>query len=397
MTDASRAPWLRPLLLVFVLLALLALSGRPQFHLAPGRPDFDSERYRNPYLLLGKLATELGSEVNTSQRFETIPPTPVPGQDTLWLSVPGRMISVAQADALQAWVESGGRLVLAPLTPELWETDPLLARFGVSLWEADDEEVEEYLGPAGDRPSIFSQGFFYDWDGESSVSAAFDPAQGIVTDDPDAGHGEWLLCDPVNCHAWRLTPGDGEVVVLTGAFAFDNDNLTSFDHAFIATRLLGSAPGTRLTIIHGETVPSLFVLLRTHAPFALLALAAAILLWILAAGTRFGPLRDDAVPARRRLGEHVAAAGRWYVRHGHHRRLWQAVHDDFRRTLHRRHPQAQGMNDEDLAVLIAGHAGIEPQQVHAALAVPGSSKDTDIDAATLARQIRRLDSLRRLL
>ncbi len=394
MIDVHRAPWFRPLLLVFLVLALLAFSGHLQWHLKPGWPLQNSEYNKHPFTLLEKLSGELGSEVTSSARLDQIPSSPSePGRDTLWLSVPGRMLPVSTLADLQQWVEHGGRLVLAPLAPELWENDPLLTPFGVSLGKLSDEELDSYFGPAEDHPLISHDGFFYDWDGESAVQADFDPTWSIQLDSPEGSKGELLLCDPASCHAWHRKIGQGEIFVLTEAIAFDNDRIENFDNAWIATRLLNSKPGSRVTLVYGEAVPSLFELLKTHAPFALLALLAAMLLWMLAASTRFGPLRDGQMPARRRLSEHIHATSRWYVRQGRQRVLWQAVHDDFRRTLHRRHPHAQALDDETLTVLIANHAGIDAQQVRAALAVPVA----DMDDATLARQIRRLDSLRRLL
>ncbi|MFP5441542.1 MAG: DUF4350 domain-containing protein [Gammaproteobacteria bacterium] len=380
------------LLLLLALLALVALSGRPAFEVGAHFRQPEPEVRDNRFLALGRMAAELGVDVHMQANFTALPPLSESGS-TLWLTVPGRMLSADDIVALQRWVDDGGRLVLAPLTPELWENDPLLAALGLELVQEDEEWLTAQLGDPESRPSVWRHGFQYAAGNDRAVRAAFDLDRGIAPLDPDDESGDPLLCDPVGCHAWRVHIGSGAVIALAEGWPFSNTALEHHEHAVIARLLVDARPGSRLDIVYGEQVPSLYELAWRHARFALFALPVAVLLWVLAAGQRFGPLLASPRPARRRLAEHVAAAGKLLARQGRHRALWQAVYDDFRRTLHRRHPQAHGMDDAQLAELIARHAGADPQQVRAALAPPPN----DIDDAALARHVRHLDSLRRLL
>lgn len=385
-------PTRNTLLLLLALLALVALSGKPGFGLGEHfRQPEDSVR-ENRFLALGRMAGELGVDVQMQANFTGLPPLAENGS-TLWLTVPGRMLSTDDIAALQRWVGDGGRLVLAPLTPELWDGDPLLAALGLQLVQEDEEWLTEQLGDSELRPSVWRRGFQYDVGNDRAVRAGFDLDRGIAPIDPDDESSDPLLCDPVGCHAWRVHIGDGEVIALAEGWPFSNTALEHHEHAVIARLLIDARPGSRLDIVYGEQVPSLYELAWRHARFALFALPVAVLLWAIAAGQRFGPLLASPRPARRRLAEHVAAAGKLLARQSRRRVLWQAVYDDFRRTLHRRHPQAHGMGDAELAELVARHAGADPQQVRAALAPPPN----DIDDAALALHVRQLDSLRRLL
>lgn len=381
-----------PLTLALLLVALIALSGHPEFHVAEAfqLPDVDAQE--NRFLALGEFGRELGADTHMRLQLGALPPLADAGS-TLWLTVPGRMLPADTLTALQDWVARGGRLVLAPLTPALWEDDPLLTALGLQLLRQDPEWISEQLGEPAQRPLIWKTGFLYETGDGHAVRATFGFDRGIEPQLADSDEGDALFCDPVGCHAWRLTLGAGAVIALADARVFSNGALQHHDHPAIARMLLASRPGSRLDIIYGEQVPSLYALAWQHARLALLVLPVAVLLWILAASQRFGPLLATPQPARRRLAEHVAAAGQLLARHGRRRELWQATYDDFRRTLHRRHPQAHGMNDEALAELIARHAGADLQRVRAALAPP----TTDLDDATLAHRVRRLDSLRRLL
>lgn len=400
-------PLRRMLLLVLALVALVALTGHPvsrlHAHYLPEAEDVQ----QNDLYALGQLMSALGAHTTMYREMpDALPPLPAAGA-TLWLMVPGRMISDARRAALLDWVRAGGRLVLAPGTPSLWRDDPLLAAIGLRLEKYDDKRLEDALGPPRRRPSTGRDGFLYAIDGEHALAAGFNMRLGIgplpAGDDAgkdknnrggqSPGAGEALLCDPVGCHGFRVALGGGSVIALSEAGPFTNYALRWHDHAAIARWLVAPARGSEFWLVHGEQVPSLFTLLWQYAGFALLALLATVLLWVLAAGMRFGPLLAPASPARRRLAEHVVAAGDFLARAGNRRLLWQAAATDFHRTLHRRHPQAHGMDDEALATLVAQHTGVAPAQVQAALA----PLPPNIDDAALAAAIRRLDTLRRLL
>ncbi|MFZ5755906.1 MAG: DUF4350 domain-containing protein [Pseudomonadota bacterium] len=388
----------RVLLLCLLLVALLALAVRLTAVMETVNTPPSQESRQNDFLALGRLAAALGARVTPMRELPGMPPAGA----TLWLTVPGRMLGGEQTGQLLDWVRAGGRLVLAPRTGNLWENDPLLAAAGLVLANPDHDWIVEQLGVDTDEESRDDYGyetydFHYAVGDAHSLQAGFDIGRNLETVDGEAA-GTPEFCDPVGCHVWRMTLGDGEVIALSEAAPFDNDNIGSLDHAALAVHLLAPAPGRTLWLVYEEKVPSIFAVLWQHAAFAVLALLVAVLLWIAAAAPRFGPLQPGVHTERRRLAEHVIAAGRLLVQQRRQRDLWQVVHDDFRRTLHRRHPQAHGLSDHDLAALIARHAGIEAAQVHAALAPPAAGgKDKRIDDAALADAIRRLDTLRRLL
>lgn len=380
------------LLLAMLLLGLAALLVRPEYRLNEMHLPPALDARQNDLLALERLLDGLGADARSLPQLTG--ELPAPEGATLWLAVPGRMLGENDIASLLDWVRAGGRLILAPNTATLWENDPLLAAAGLELVQWDEEEMNDALGEPDERPSTYLDGFLYALDERHALRAEFDMQQSIEPYDEDEADGEWLLCDPVGCHAWRMLLERGEILALSETEPFRNHALARHDHAALATFLLAPAPGREFWLVHEEQVPTLFALLRQHAGFMLLALAAAVLLWIVAAGRRFGPLLADAQAPRRRLAEHIAAAGALLARGGRRRELWQAVHDDFLRTLRRRHPQAHDLDAEATIALVARQTGVERAAVHGALAP--SLDDIATDAA-LAAAIRRLDTLRRLL
>ena len=110
MNVAPPNPTRNALLLLLALLALVALSGKPGFGLGEHfRQPEDSVR-ENRFLALGRMAEQLGVEVQMQANFTGLPPL-VENGSTLWLTVPGRMLSTDDIAALQRWVGEGGRLV----------------------------------------------------------------------------------------------------------------------------------------------------------------------------------------------------------------------------------------------------------------------------------------------
>lgn len=427
------SPRLQVLALALLVIALLAVLVEPYTGTTTREVPPAAAVRANDFLALGRLLEQSGAPV---QLYAQLPATP-PAGATLFLTVSGRMLGAQERDALLAWVADGGRLLLAPRNSALWQQDPLLAAIGLKLVDrtrpadeqaddifaddagADDDAVDNASADAEDAEAdadadkntdadadtddpVFADdaiaGFYYPVAPDRAVRAGF-IARRVIMSNGAAARARSLFCDPWGCHGWQVPHGRGDIIVLSDVELFTNDYLADWNHAAIATLLLQPQPGRPLWLVYQEQVPSIFVLVWQHAWFAVLALAALVLLWLASVLPRFGPVQAGATAPRRRLAEHVIAAGNLLAREGRQRALWQAVHDDFRRTLQRRHPQAHGLDADATRDLVARLTGAEPAQVQAALTPPpaGTGTSTPTELAALERSIRSLDFLRRLL
>jgi hypothetical protein len=209
----------------------------------------------------------------------------------------------------------------------------------------------------------------------------------FVTSARNDARGE--LCTGSACHAQRIALGNGEILALADPSIFNNAQIGHLDHALLARNMLSLQPGTTLWIVHDETVPGIATLIWQHAKAALFSALAALVLWLLAASGRFGPLLPSPVPQRRRLAEHVQAAGEWLARQDAQGALWQGAHDAFWRRFLRRHPQARDAGRDARIDLLARHSGLSREEIIRHLHPPAST-------AELPAALQRIAFLRKL-
>ena len=124
----------------------------------------------------------------------------------------------------------------------------------------------------------------------------------------------------------------------------------------------------------------------------LLAAAALAIFWVWHSSRRFGPLRPDDPVDRRRLMEHIEAAGRFQLVHHADAALVKSVRDAIQLRLRERHPRWQKLDPHELNERLAELSGIPADRVARALAFSGER-----DRERLTRRISVLESIRKAL
>ena len=285
----------------------------------------------------------------------------------------------SRRQAIRSWVEAGGRLVV---DRTLDAGDDFTIWSGIS---GEGTEAEKRSDAAAKE--------------DQARCTELQLATGSVPSDPTAII--WRLCASQRNFRWRasrpvqmalasaagyqllrVAAGKGSVTAVNGATTFTTDELLDGDHArllVIATQL---RRGDVLRIVHGDDRESLpGWLWKIGAPLLLL-LAAALILSMWRAMTRFGPLLPPPSAARRSLHSQVGGTADFLARHNGGAVLW-------------------GASSRALAIATANRYGFAIAQDGAALAGQfrklGGEIPPLLEQALLRPDLRRTDTLARTL
>jgi hypothetical protein len=266
------------------------------------------EALTNPFYAVQRFAEALGAHT-AWDRVLTTPPT----DSVIVLSAWHWDLNSGRREALERWVESGGRLVV----------DRTLAG-GQIDFERWSGIVRGYRGP--DRTKEFADaklercGRFQEEQNGTPSSESPERRYWIceldgvsfLTSDKTA---VWALRDVSGIQAMRVEVGRGSVTVINAA-PFRGRSLFEGDHGWLFVAATQMRRGDDLHFMSEDAHPSLLALLWQYgAPVVALALAlVALVLW--RGGVRFGPLAAAPDTARRSLVEQIRGTGQFELRHG---------------------------------------------------------------------------------
>ncbi|MFL6565219.1 MAG: hypothetical protein ACJ8G5_09845, partial [Burkholderiales bacterium] len=152
--------------------------------------------------------------------------------------------------------------------------------------------------------------------------------------------------------------GEGAVTALVGLHFARNPLVGTEDNADFLWHLLSLTPAAELQIYLRPERLSLWGFLLQHATPVLAALAAFVALWLWRIAPRFGPVRPDPPPARRRLLDHLRASGRFYWAQGIRGRLVAAARDAALRRIARAQPDFAQAGEAERAARVGALAQI---------------------------------------
>ncbi len=296
-----RAKNLAAIVLLVTALAVLVLLAGPGDSAAPPRNDRVSSFYADPagakaiYLVLKKF---LPFAERWLKPLDALPPPEADNPASLLILGPDLPIGAEEAEALNAWVERGGQLIIA--SPDPWT---------VSVGS-----------PATDPPSGFLSRHGFSFSETEGAQGTCSGAEGrLELGGPMLAEGGFqpLFSGPAGVMAGVKRLGQGRLVVVTDSRAWSNERLRRSDNAvWLVSAALSWANG-RLWIDefhHGfQRSRGIFALtfafLKTYWGFAFLQLAAAGLLLLLARVRRFGRIVEPAAERRQDPLERVQAIG----------------------------------------------------------------------------------------
>ena len=355
-------------------------------HLAP-----QGEASYNPLYVLGQALRADGHSTHNSPRIDLPRMQLAPG-DTVLLLQDSVDVPAPTAQALLAWVERGGHLLLrtsSPYKDDDTAQGPLLDALGV-----DTEYYEGVCKPfhVADDPghSEFCEGLRF----------GIDPPEGLRVE------REWG--DDDGLVFVRLRKGAGTIDVLSDmeflkgtprSFSPDDvkgslaDGLHDPAHRDLTRYLLEPNYGKgTVWLIYGSRPPTLWSRIFYQGWPVWVPLLLALLGWLWQRAQRLGSELPAPATERRSLLEHVRGSGEHLLRYGKAPLLYDAVRRAFLARLRRRAPTAAALSGEAQVHAIATLLQWPHTRVQTALQVPASK-----DVAALRDRIRLLIQMRNLL
>lgn len=323
---------------------------------------------RNPFLALERFLVARGHTIRPLADGSD----DLAGTDVLLFFAPRETTSRARRDALLAWVATGGVLVA---TPAEADEDPLLGPFG----------VRRASPPAGPEPRDVEVAL-------RAVAGRVRPTRPDVVD----GRAAALEASPSRASAVVLVfpHGSGRVVVLSDAGMFSNRRIREAAHARLALALVEDPAGESavVSLVRRDAVPSLLSLLVRHAGAAVLTFVAGLAAFLAMKGRRFGPIRQEDPPDRRRLLEHIDAAGAYLFARGDGAALVAGAREAVRTRLARRDPTLHARPERARVARLAALARLPAARVERALHGPPPATAEELTSAILT-----LETVRRSL
>lgn len=373
----------------------------------------------DPFYAAKQLAIRLGARVASPRGFAQLPPAGA----TLVLASPRWSLFPGGAEALQRWVEAGGRLVVFPTAA--WDDDEATGWLPVSAVPAPgDGGAASAPSPSpSPRPSPLPSprpspapspppglpaglagligGARCAWFREpQDVAPAYGTARAFFV----CGHALQRLTSESDA-AWQLDAGNGPVLMrvplgrgsvvastIDGSFA--NAALLRHDNALVFAAALQLQAGDEVWFIDDDSRVRFLALLWQHgAPAVLLALGT-VALALCRGGVRFGPPLAEPPLARRSIGEQVRRTAAFVARGGGaslHRAALRALEQEARRSVA---GYAGLLGSRERSEAIARRTGTDP----AALAGAMDPLGTDARARRgVAARIALIEQARRAL
>lgn len=344
--------------------------------LVEARGGLSPEARRNPYLAAERFLERLGVETTSEGSRERLQ-TPPESAGLMIVRHLGWDLTETQIDALEAWMERGGHLVVTPPKGDWGEDDDdarsdLLARFGLAMVAVEEETSDPYRleGLAAGAVEVrFRSGW-----------TVLDRRQAADWQAAPAGDGHHLV---------QLRLGDGRLTVLTDQNWLENDAIGELDHAFLLADLVGEAD--QAWLLYRTDAPPLTRLLWQWAPHLVLSVLLLIPIWLGAQTQRSGPLIHQGEAPRRNLLEHLEAGARFIWKPDRGAGLLRSAQRRIEQQWLRRQPVLERKNPTQRSEWIGRLLEIQPGAVHRALYEPARNEQEFIRlSATLWRLSRGL-------
>jgi hypothetical protein len=330
------------------------------------------EARTNPTYAAQKLVEKLGGRA-TRDLVLAVPPS----TSVIVLSRWTWDLSAGRRDAIERWVESGGRLVLDTTV----HTDDEFERWsGIGYRFLSSDENSE-----GQACRTFT-----DDESRERRLCRFDDDFSLTT----SGQTEWTLRDPkVGIQVMRVPMGRGSVTVVN-ADPFTYSRLFDGDHGWLLVRAAKLRRGDDVHFLSEGDYPSLLALTwQRGEPVVILGLALiGFFLW--RGAVRFGPLAPATSTARRSLAEQIRGTGQFALHHGGNESLHAACVRALEEVARRRVAGYAHLPKRARAGAVAALAGIGQKSLAAALYNPPPRRSHELRSAIVLIETARRRLLR---
>lgn len=343
---------------------------------------YSQEARRNPFLAAERFLQRIGRDAASVSSTD------------LWRNLPGsddvlvvyRYVPPAGAERqqlLRDWIEAGGHLIVGAdstlrIGKEADRKIPgLLAELGVRVIEREqgilpdipvqariEIEFAEVEAPVG--VTMSTQRYLEDTEDQASAGVSLDEGYGLL----------------------QYEVGEGLVTVLADNTFLTNRRIGDEDHALALALLVGTEPTGKVWLVHDVVMPSLLDLAWQHASHMLVALSAAVLLWLWKMGARLGPLLPPAQAPRRDISEHLTASATYLWRLDRTQTLFRHNRQRIEQAWLGKHYVLRAMEPAERCHWIAARSGLTPRAVERALYADYAAESDFIELSSYLQVLR---------
>jgi len=339
------------------------------------------EAATNPSYAAQRFVEALGGRATRDRTF-----TQPPADAVIVLSTWNWNLSDRRRQALEQWVESGGRLVV---DSTVVGGDEFVRWSGVQPLERVRRR-----GPGADgEPS--GPCFRFLEERVVGQSRAFSRPHWLCNVDLQwhltaTRAVEWALDEPrVGRQALRVRVGRGSVTVIN-AEPFRYRRLFDGDHGWLLASAAQLRRGDDVRFLSEGEYPSLLALVWQNGGPAVVLLLTVLGLALWRGGVRIGPLAAVAAPVRRSLAEQIRGTGRFALHHDGGEPLHAAAARALDEAARRRVSGYATLAPRDRVSALAGLAGVTPAALDAALYDSRERSPHDLrDSVALLETVRR--------
>jgi hypothetical protein len=340
------------------------------------------EAQRDPYLAYTRVLKKLGTTFRASDKPSSLETAP---EGSVVFLASRRLVYMTneRIAKIVGWVERGGTLVVEAEPPSI--DDPLIEAFGIDR-DRPDPADEARKSMRARPPARKSTVTTFDWDA-SGTPLRVDFGRFAVPLFQARAHGDHVAARlDKDVVAIAFPQKAGRVVVL-GSFAFlRNTAIGELDHAELGWQLASHKPGGVLLFLKPPQAALGEWLLEEAWP-VLIAAALVLMIWLVRVIPRFGPLAPADTPPRRRLGEHIAATGRFLWSRGESAFLMQAARERVWRAASRRLSRVDAAEPMAAIEKVSESAATSKAKAHRALIGPAESEPAFVAAASALQEI----------
>ncbi len=387
-----------------------------EFYEDTEKSQWSIQALRNPYLAAQQFLQ--ASDIEVTEADSLLQLDSLEGVSTVLITDANQVANPRQLDAVLAWLEKGGSLIV---TANSFNTsqDLLLEKFSVNVdWpdvadtEIKDEQsiadsLREYnekidkgmtaeeIAAEEAEDALLTRIEFDDNIGTLEIN--FSPnrilSHPYIDDENEPAESDphpfsWSSSEK-GVHLIQFDVGEGLLTIISDPRIWQSRKIHQYDHAYLLW-ILSSTDGN-FAILRPTYRESLWTLISKNAFEVVTALGILILLWLWHIGHRFGRMVRIQTGERRALGEHFSATANYLWHRKASESLLLPIRQQIYRRAHIAIPEFARASEEDQLNLIADHCNFNRLTVNQILL------QSDFNEASFVRTVKLLKHIEQSL